>query len=95
MTTEVELTNPLRSVGVCQGISCRPGELRLPRQGQGSTFRTRAEQGPRFDRAWNPPNPKLREVDGHFIPTSAYLEEVECSLSEMCGIALETGFDDA
>jgi hypothetical protein len=57
-TIEVELTDPPRSFSVHQSILRRAGKARMPRQEQGGAFRTRVEQGPCFDRTWDPPNPK-------------------------------------
>ena len=93
-TDEVELANPLRNCRVHQDISCRVGEVRPPRQEEWSTFRTRVEQGPRFDGTCDPVTPKSRETDRHFVPMPADLEEGESSGGETTVVVLQARFDD-
>ena len=69
-------------------------ELGQPCQGDGRTLRSRTEQRPRFDGTCDPPTPKLRETDGHFVPTPTDLEKAECSSGKARVIVLKTGLDD-
>lgn len=62
-------------------------------QEERSTLRTSLEYRPRFDGTRDQPNPKPREVDGHFIPKLADLEETECSSTEI-RVVLEAGLDN-
>ena len=94
VTGKVELVNPLRNSGFHQNVSYRNVGFRLPCQGEGSIFRTRVEQGPSFDGARDPPTPKSRETNGHFVPVFADLEKTKCSRGEVGVFALNAGLDD-
>jgi len=93
-TDEVELANPLRNCRVHQDISCRVGDVTPPRQEEGSAFRTRVEQGPRFDGTCDPVTPKSRETNRHIVPTPADLEKGKSSGSETSAVVLQARFDD-
>lgn len=69
-------------------------EVVSPCEEDGSILRTRVEQGPCFDGASNPPDPKRRETDSHFVPTLADFEKVERSCGKTCVVVLQAGLDD-
>lgn len=49
---------------------------------------------PRLDGTCNPPSPKLRELNGHFVLVPADLEKIERSRSETRVVVLQAGLDD-
>lgn len=67
--------------------------MRLSHQGQWGIFRTRLAQGPHFDDSCGPLGPKLWGPGSDFIPTPAYLEEVERP-SSGSSVVLKAGLDD-